>query len=160
MQAAGRCNREGRRNADESIVTIFSREGKLPKMFSMPVSAAAEALDGGRDPGDPDTMARYFKSLLDFRGDSLDKYGVISAFMNGIEGCMLPFETVAKKFRMIDENTFTVYIPRGEGAELIERLKAGESSRELYRNLGRHSVELYESDFKKLYGNGGILTVA
>ena len=158
LQAAGRCNREGRRNADESIVTIFSREGKLPKMFSMPVSAAAEALDGGRDPGDPDTMARYFKSLLDFRGDSLDKYGVISAFMNGIEGCMLPFETVAKKFRMIDENTFTVYIPRGEGAELIERLKAGESSRELYRNLGRHSVELYESDFKKLYGNGGILT--
>ncbi len=158
LQAAGRCNREGRRNADESIVTIFSREGKLPQMFSMPVSAAAEALDGGRDPGDPDTMARYFKSLLDFRGDSLDKYGVISAFMNGIEGCMLPFETVAKKFRMIDENTFTVYIPRGEGAELIERLKAGESSRELYRNLGRHSVELYESDFKKLYGNGGILT--
>lgn len=158
LQASGRCNREGKRSADDSIVTIFSREGRLPRAFETQAGAAMEALDGGRDPGDPDTMTRYFKILLDLKGNALDKYGIISAFMDGIEGCELPFKTVAERFRMIDDDTYTIYIPRGDGAELIERLKAGESSRELYRRLGRRSVELYKSDFEKMYDKCGLLT--
>ena len=103
-------------------------------------------------------MTRYFKILLDLKGNALDKYGIISAFMDGIEGCELPFKTVAERFRMIDDDTYTIYIPRGDGAELIERLKAGESSRELYRRLGRRSVELYKGDFEKIYDKCGLLT--
>ena len=46
----------------------------------------------------------------------------------------------------------------GGGAALIERLKAGECSKELYRKLGRYAVSVYEPHFQKLYAAGALLT--
>ena len=83
-------------------------------------------------------------------GETLDKYQIIKAFEDGIEGCSLPFRTVAERFRLIDENTHTVYVPYGEGIALIERLRAGECSRRIFRELGRYSVSVYEQHFAKL----------
>lgn len=73
-------------------------------------------------------------------------------------GCELPFRTVAEKFHLIDQNTRTVYVPFGGGAALIERLKAGECSKGLYRKLGRYAVSVYEPHFQKLYAAGALLT--
>ena len=44
------------------------------------------------------------------------------------------------------------------GGALIERLKAGECSKELYRKLGRYAVSVYEPHFQKLYAAGALLT--
>ena len=44
----------------------------------------------------------------------------------------------------------TVYIPIGDGAELAERLRVGEESRNLYRKLGQYGVSVYEQHFKEL----------
>lgn len=76
----------------------------------------------------------------------------------GINGCELPFRTVAENFHLIDQNTRTVYVPFGGGAALIERLKAGECSKKLYRKLGRYAVSVYEPHFQKLYAAGALLT--
>lgn len=65
-----------------------------------------------------------------------------------------PFRTVAENFHLIDQNTRTVYVPFGGGAALIERLKAGECSKKLYRKLGRYAVSVYEPHFQKLYAAG------
>ena len=51
---------------------------------------------------------------------------------------------------MIDSPTVTVYIPKEEGAELIERLRSGERSRDLYRRLGQYGVSVYEQHFNAL----------
>ena len=158
LQAAGRCNREGRRAAEESIVTIFECTELPPLLFRTAVSAARDALEGDRDPGAPETMDRYFDELRGLSGEALDKFGVIKAFQTGIEGCAMPFRTVAEKFHLIDQNTRTVYIPFGGGAALIEQLKAGECSRELYRKLGRYAVSVYEQHFQALYAAGALLT--
>lgn len=158
LQAAGRCNREGRRAAEESVVTIFERTELPPLLFRKAVGAALEALEGGRDPGAPETMDRYFHSLRDLTGSAIDKQGVVDAFERGIEGCSLPFRTVAEKFHLIDQNTRTVYIPFGAGAALIEQLKASECSRELYRKLGRYAVSVYDQHFHALYAAGALLT--
>ena len=82
----------------------------------------------------------------------------MKAFEKGINGCEMPFRTVAERFHLIDENTRTVYIPFGDGAALIERLKAGECSKALYRKLGRYAVAVYEPHFQKLYAAGALLT--
>lgn len=103
-------------------------------------------------------MARYFHSLRDLTGDALDKQGVIKAFTQGIEGCEFPFRTVAEKFHLIDRNTYTVYIPYGEGAALLHRLQAGECSKKLYRKLGRYAVSVYDKHFQALYNAGALLT--
>ena len=158
MQAAGRCNREGKRPAEESIVTIFERTELPPPLFQTAIGAAREALSEDRDPAALETMARYFHSLRDLTGDALDKQGVIKAFTQGIEGCEFPFRTVAEKFHLIDRNTYTVYIPYGEGAALLQRLRDGECSKELYRKLGRYAVSVYDKHFQALYHAGALLT--
>ena len=43
LQAAGRCNREGKRAADESVVTIFERTELPPLLFRTAVGAAGES---------------------------------------------------------------------------------------------------------------------
>lgn len=158
MQAAGRCNREGKRTVEESIVTIFERTESAPALFGTAIGAAREALADGRDPGALETMDLYFRNLRSLTGDALDKQGIIRAFEQGIEGCDFPFKTVAEKFRFIDENTRTVYIPYGQGAELVQRLQNGECSRALYRKLGRYAVSVYTQHYTALDAAGALLT--
>lgn len=158
MQAAGRCNREGKRPAEESVVTIFQRTELPPLLFQTAIGAAKEALDDDRDPAAPETMTRYFHSLRSLTGDALDKQGVIKAFTQDIEGCEFPFRTVAETFHLIDRNTYTVYIPYGEGAALLRCLQDGECSKELYRKLGRYAVSVYDKHFQALYDAGALLT--
>ena len=158
MQAAGRCNREGKRPADESIATVFERTELPPVLFQTAVGAAREALKGGGDIDAPETMARYFRSLRSLSGGVLDKQDIIRAFERGVEGRELPFRTAAEKFHLIDRNTYTVYIPYGEGAALLRRLQDGECSKALYRQLGRYAVSVYEPHFQALYRAGALLT--
>lgn len=158
LQAAGRCNREGKRPAEASIVTVFERTEPAPALFRTAIGAAREALMGGREPGDPAAITQYFQSLRSLSGGKLDRQGVIKAFQQGIQGCALPFRTVAERFRLINENTRTVYIPCGEGAQLLERLKNGACSRELYRKLGRYGVSVYDKHFQALDAAGALLT--
>ena len=63
LQAAGRCNRNGMHHANQSIVTIFTGELPAPTLFRTNIGAAVEALAGGRDPGEPESVQRYFIPL-------------------------------------------------------------------------------------------------
>lgn len=158
LQAAGRCNREGKRPPEESLVTAFERTELPPLLFRTAVGAAREALAGDRDPGAPETMDRYFHSLRDLTGAAIDKQGVVDAFERGIAGCGLPFRTVAEKFHLIDQNTHTVYVPFGDGAALLKQLQTQGGTRELYRKLGRYAVSVYDRHFQALYAAGALLT--
>lgn len=153
LQAAGRCNREGKRSAESSIVTVFESENKVNKLIAVNRDAAEETVRDWTQPNTTSTIERYFKAYRDFlRND--DKSGVIAASEKGISGCGLPFEWIAKEFKLIDQNTFTVYISVGEGKELISRLRDGERSRELYRKAGMYSVSIYENHFNALINAG------
>lgn len=149
LQAAGRCNREGKRSAESSIVTVFESENKVNKLIAVNRDAAEETVRDWTQPNTTSTIERYFKAYRDFlRND--DKSGVITASEKGISGCGLPFEWIAKEFKLIDQNTFAVYIPIGESKELVSRLREGERSRELYRKAGMYSVSIYENHFNAL----------
>ena len=155
VQAAGRCNREGRRAPEDSIVTVFKGDWPVPSIFSMPIGAATEALSAGRDPGDPETIRRYFQAWRSLAGETMDQFKVLEAFEQGISGCQMPFRTVAEKFHLIQEATWTVYIPLDEGAKYTDRLLNGEHSRSLLRKAGQYSVSVYERHLKDLLASGG-----
>ena len=78
LQAAGRCNREGKRAAGESIVTIFERTELPPLLFRTAVGATRHALKDGRDPAVQETMQRYFRELRALSGETLEQVRVLS----------------------------------------------------------------------------------
>lgn len=94
-QAAGRCNREGNRAADESIVTYFEAETPVPILQKVNICAAREALQDSRDPSDPETIRRYFTALRSLIGDRTDQSNAVELLRKGRSGCLFPFETVA-----------------------------------------------------------------
>ena len=159
MQAAGRCNREGKQEVNKSIVTVFSGISTTPQMFKISIAATREALSCGIDINDPIAIDRYFKAYRSLSGDSLDEFGVISAICGETPDGPLPFETVSRNFRMIPEMTKTVIIPMGDGELLATRYFAGDGSRSLLRQLGQYSVNVCDKQFSSLIGSGAATLV-
>lgn len=148
VQAAGRCNREGKREAKDSIVTVFQAETPPPHRFGPAIGAAQAAMDFYDDFLQPEAIKRYFYEFLDLSGkQAQDKMNILRQIQSG----GYPFRTTEQAFRLIDEDTCTVYIPLEEGVELVERLRRGEISRALLRKLGLYSVSVYRPHFQALY---------
>lgn len=157
LQAAGRCNREGNRNREESIVTVFRAEDSVPPIFAIPISAGRKALDRFENIAGKEAIKCYFEELLFLKGsEALDKSEIIKLLREEF----LPFQTISERFKLIDNDTRTVYIPIGPGEELIQRLVSGECSRTLYRELGQYSVSVYENHFRELENAGVIHKLA
>ncbi len=153
LQAAGRCNREGERPVGESVVTIFQSETPPPDLFDVPVKAGRQTLARYDQPDSPEAIHFYFEEFQDLVGkERLDKHGVLTV----MERKTMPFQTVAENFHLIDSQTRTVYIPMGEGEGLVQRLRSGEHSRELFRALGRYGVSVYPDHFAALDRAGAL----
>ena len=156
LQAAGRCNREGKRPAKESIVTIFAGENKPSSLFTRNISAANAALQVG-EPDSPAAMKTYFSELFDLEGKEGQDIKRILPLMQDIEHSFMPFAEVAELFHLIEADTRTIYIPWGDSADLFARLESGERSRDLFRKLGPYSVSVYPNHFKALDDAGALL---
>lgn len=154
LQTAGRCNREGRRAAGESIVTIFRLSGQeVMKMIRPNVDAAREVLDAFEDPAGLDAIEKYFAFYRTQRGDSgQDVKQILKCF----EEHIFPFATVAQAFRLIESPTVPVYIPIGEAAEALEQLRRGKIHRGLYRKLGPYAVNVYPDHLGRLVAAGAV----
>ena len=147
LQAAGRCNREGKRPVSESIVTLFRGEAAPPPLFQTAIGAGRMVLEQYDDIASREAIQAYFHMFLELNGaEAQDKYGILSK----IDENWFPFQSAAERFHMIDSPTRTVYIPLGAGAELVGRLRAGERSRTLFRQLGQYGVSIYEEHFAAL----------
>ena len=155
LQAAGRCNREGKRPAGESVVTIFRTDGPSPFLFRQNIKAGRAALEHAERPDSPETISRYFRELLDLKGkEGQDTDGILPLMEDPY--ILMPFQEVDRRFRLIRSETCTVYVPRGEGAELAEQLRAGERSRALFRALGQYGVSVYTDHFAALDRAGAL----
>ena len=95
----------------------------------------------------------YFSELLDLKGrEAQDKEQILPL----IQSEFFPFRTVAERFRLIDSPTRTIYIPWDNGVELVDRLRAGEGGRTLFRLLGQYGVSVYEKHFAALEAAGDL----
>ena len=153
LQAAGRCNREGKRSVNESMVCIFEGEDDAPPLFSTAIGAGREAMARHADIASAAAIHDYFVSLLDLKGkQALDEKNILPLICSAF----FPFCTVSERFHLIDTCARTIYIPREEGAALVERLHRGENGRELFRQLAQYSVSVYETHFAALDAAGDL----
>lgn len=154
LQAAGRCNRERKRAAQDSVVTVFQSETKTPDTIKINVGVAQNVMQGRADISSQDIITKYFTELLD-----LERKQDCKSVLTLIEKGPLAFQTIAEQFKLIDNDSKTIYIPLGEGESLVQRLQTGERSRTLFRKLGQYGVSIYETEFKALADAGDILPV-
>jgi len=151
VQAAGRCNRNGKQAPDNAIVHVFRSAKHNPPDSIMPNISASELIARGyADLASPSAINAYFNELFYIKGEQeLDRFGIMPLLNDGFRSCSFPFREVSKLFKIIEDNTKTVYI-LFEVPALEKRLHNGERSRELFRALANYSVSLYEWDIKKL----------
>ena len=163
-QAAGRCNREGRRSRDASEVLVFANANEdwaPPPELEQYAQAAREVLRQCEErPLSPDAIARYFDLLYWQKGskelDVPDLMGLLKASRpNG-----LPMETLATKFRMIDSVQMPVIVPYdNEARKALKDLESAEGSVGLARKLQPYVVQLPKQGFDALYQAGAIAPV-
>ncbi|MDR2881847.1 MAG: CRISPR-associated endonuclease Cas3'' [Azoarcus sp.] len=166
-QAAGRCNREGRNARDDSLVHIFSTSDWSPPAELVQFAQAMRLTLGRTDnPLSLDAINAYFREVYWQKGDeALDARNILGLIKDGgFDG--IPFETVAAKFRMIDNVQHPIIVPFKAGGEeespvkvLLQKLHFVESPNAIARALQRYTVQVPESVFRALRDAGAVQPV-
>ncbi|MDO4732502.1 MAG: CRISPR-associated helicase Cas3' [Bacillota bacterium] len=154
LQAAGRCNREGKRPPEESLVYIFRLEGSKAMQFGQQISMLREIEPHFPDLSSNEAIHAYFEALFSLKGDQLDKKEIMKAFEKGIKGCAFPFRQVAAKIHLVEDSGIPLLIPCKENEEDLQLLREGHCSRGLLRRLGKHTVNVYPWQLSALQKRG------
>lgn len=172
IQAAGRCNREGR--IQKGVVHLFRPKGRqlIPRDIDQKQAVSRLVLnaldcddDGSIDIGSLAVIDRYFELLYRFRRGELDGKGVLSMLSDApvvrdgrtsLAIRSIPFESAAKAFSIIDDASFDVIVAADASEDDIAALEEGTATRMVMRRLSRFSVGVYEHDLKKLIESGAV----
>lgn len=165
-QAAGRCNREGKRSAAESDVAIFSTandDWAPPPELKQFAQVTREVLrQHGDDPLSLEAIDAYFRQLYWQQGPKqLDRHDLLQLIENGrLEG--LPFETLEQKFRMIENTQRAVIIPfdkDGVARAALKELAYAEGMGGIARKLQPYTVQVPHQGYAALERVGAIAAV-
>lgn len=148
LQAAGRCNREGKRSAEKSIVHVFEVEGQRVKTFSQQTSATKIALEKVGALDSLEAIRVYSEALIHSTGDYIDKKEILK------NSAALNFKTVEKDMRLIETDMLTIFIPTEDNEGLLSELKNGQYTRQTLRKLQKDSVNVYRGHAERLMEAG------
>jgi CRISPR-associated endonuclease/helicase Cas3 len=148
VQAAGRCNREGRLSTGRVVVFRPTDGAMPPGSYQTGADISAIVLRKGANLHDPAVYQDYFRRL--FAKVDLDAKGI------GKLRDHFRYDEVAKQFRMIDENTVDIVVPYGNAAvDLLERLRVARTpTRALLRALQPYVVSIRRAQFETYQRQG------
>ena len=150
LQAAGRCNREGKRARQESIVHVFRVEERPPQRFARQIQALRAVQDAEQEMDSLRAIRLYSEHVIKAKGEFIDSKRILPACRG------FCFRTAAEKFRIIETDTVPVYIPTARNSALLDVLRAGSYTRRTIRSLQRDSVNVYREHAQKLMGAGKV----
>lgn len=149
LQAAGRCNREGK--LDICTTYVFALQKPLPRGLITQANNARLNTTNVDDWFSPSAMTMYFKNLYS-RQENFDKKDISKdLYCNELN-----FETASNKFRLIDEKTTSVIVNWENSLNLVEQLKTYGISYSLMKEFYQYSVNVRENDLRKLLEAGVI----
>ena len=158
-QAAGRCDREGKRtcamNRPAGRVVVFDPEdgGLPPGVYSEATDITRGLIRTGRASiHDPEVIGAYFRELYGGGQDSNDIQILRS---------QLDFPEVARRFHLIDDRTRAVFVPYDQSAQdgIAALMEAGTFLPEIVSRLRRYQVGLYPGEFARAEEEGAIYRI-
>ena len=159
-QAAGRCNREGKRLSENSFVWIFAPEEQWKAPPELAAQAAVMRLTADSFSDDllsTQAVAAYFAELYQLKGSELDNKKILKMHNDTGQSLDFPFQTIADKFRMIESHMQPLIIPFDVDAEnLISSLHHADHIGGLLRKLQPYTVQIPEQALAALYKAGRI----
>ena len=159
-QAAGRCNREGKRPSENSFVWIFAPEEQWKAPPELAAQAAVMRLTADSFSDDllsTQAVAAYFAELYQLKGSELDNKKILKMHNDTGQSLDFPFQTIADKFRMIESHMQPLIIPFDVDAEnLISSLHHADHIGGLLRKLQPYTVQIPEKALAALYKAGRI----
>lgn len=151
LQAAGRCNREGKRGVCSTFVFSLAKEHPLPPGFITQTNNARIGMGKQHDWFSPEAMNSYFKQLHS-RIDNFD----IKHIQELLYKPECEFEEAARHFRLIDDQTTSVIINWNGSIDLYQQLLSEGPSYSLMKKLAQYCVNIRERDFCKLQSIGAV----
>ena len=151
LQAAGRCNREGKLMQGTTFVFSLSSERNLP-VGMRAANDARKSLGTDKDWFAPQTMIDYFRQLYS-RQETFDQKTIKQYLYNPNE---LSFATAAQSFRLIEDIGYSVIVNWEDSLQFVEQLKQDGITYPLMRQLSKYSVNIYPRDFQELIHYGVI----
>ena len=159
-QAAGRCNREGKRPSENSFVWIFTPEEQWKAPPELAAQAAVMRLTADSFSDDllsTQAVAAYFAELYQLKGSELDNKKILKMHNDTGQSLDFPFQTIADKFRMIESHMQPLIIPfDGEAENLISSLHHADHIGGLLRKLQLYTVQIPKNALAALYKAGRI----
>ncbi|WP_432646451.1 CRISPR-associated helicase Cas3' [Mitsuokella sp.] len=159
IQSGGRCNREGKHKAEESMVYIYDlkkAKNQIPAFVRRPMEVTQQISARHDDIASVESIKDYFHELHYLIGDEkLDSKDILGS----LEGRSIPFAEIGQKFKLIEEDGKNVFIPLmddEENQEILSKLKLGIRNRSLMRKANQYIVSVYNNQFDKLRGTGKI----
>jgi len=161
-QAAGRCNREGRRAQGDVHVVVRP----IPKPLGL-LRTAADTTRSLHAEGLPDALVpaafeRYFRTF--YARQDLDKHRIVELLSERDGPMEFNFRSAATKFRLIDDqDQCSLLIPlhrlmagHDKLAPLIAKLQAGDADRWLLRSVQRFVLSIRQQQLDELLRTGAV----
>ena len=169
VQSAGRCNREGKlkdENGNSTVgeVHIFKPEEEFvnnqPSAFKRPIEVTDIISNFHEDITSPQAIKDYFEKLYFFESENgLDIKGIVKSLEEGMTmksrnpdaQLNFDFATVAKDFKLIEDNTYPIIVKYDKNAEeLVESLRHAEHIGSILRSLQGYTINLYRHEYESL----------
>ena len=155
IQAGGRANREGKLKLGK--VLIFepnSENGKIPKAIQSSASITKEVIAVlQKKTFELEGIKMYFDILYNSSSSNgvLDTEDILKEFELSASTQIFNFETVAKKYKIMKDNTKSVVINiTDESKRLVKEIRLGIFKQETIRKLQQYSVSIYDNEYNKL----------
>jgi CRISPR-associated endonuclease/helicase Cas3 len=164
-QAAGRCNREGRRPMESSEVFVFQTpDWKAPPELAQLAAPMRSILrNHAGDVLAPAALKSYFQQVYNDRGSELDGQGILKMHRE-TKHFDYPFQNIAKAFRMIDSHMLPIIVLFDDTArdnlDLLRRLPENMSVAGPSKKLQRYVVQVPERAFRQLVKLGAVAPIS
>lgn len=151
LQAAGRCNREGKMTGNGTTY-VFKIDGvNVPRGTMSYANDARLNMRPQEDLFTPDAMTEYFTQyyakIPSF--DKKDKEGnCIQNLLHKAD--QLLFDSADQYFKLIEDNGYPVVVNFQDSSTLVNEMRYGNVSKKMYRKLARYTITIPRYLFDKL----------